>query len=152
MERERFGRARGVGTREAAKALLKAADAAAAPNPNPNPNPKTVATPPAGARQVERRPAAAAPVQRAAITTARVKRGGRRFGEAVWTPLVKASGVLWLEVTGVLFGLFAAAAAVAVWRERGNFTAAGTPMYRAWFALGYFTISSYVRAARRQRR
>jgi hypothetical protein len=151
MDRERFGRALGVGTREAAKALLKAANAAAAPNPRAGH---------AGAGAV--RPATgqvvAAQVQRAKVTTAGVKRGGKRFGEAVWAPVVKASGVLWLEVTGVLFGMFAVAAAVAVWRDRGNFKVGGPPTHHAWFALGmfvvfgYFTVSSYVRAARRERR
>ena len=156
MDRERFGRALGVGTREAAKALLKAVDAAAAPNP------KTSPPRPAQVRTVETRQTVAAQMNRAGssvkTTTTGVKRGSKRFGEAVWAPLAKASGVLWLEVTGVLFGMFAAAAGVGVWHERGNFRVAGTPMHRAWFALamlavfGYFTVSSYVQAARRQRR
>ena len=36
-----------------------------------------------------------------------LKEGGKRFGEAVWGPFAKLSGVLWLELTGVFFGIFA---------------------------------------------
>ena len=53
-------------------------------------------------------------VEQAARTTAQVrqtgqglKEGSKRFGEAVWGPLVRLSGVLWLEFTGVFFGIFA---------------------------------------------
>ena len=100
MDRVRFGRALGTGAREAAKALLKAADAAAAPDPSP----------PARSPQVQvQQPA------RVKLTTANVKRGGRKFGEAVWAPMAKAGSVLWLEVTGVLFGLFAMVIGAWVW-------------------------------------
>jgi hypothetical protein len=102
--------------------------------------------------------AVAGRIVQAKATSAGVTRGSKRFGEAVWKPLAKAGSVLWLEVTGVLFGMFAAAAAIALWRDRAGFSAAGTPLHRAWFAagmlvvFGYFTVSSYVRAARRGRR
>ncbi len=156
MDKVRFGRALGVGAREAAKALVKAADAAVAADPR-------AAAPqsqPAAARPEVARPAArvAQTVTSVRATGAGVKRGGRRFGEAVWAPLAKVSGVLWLEVTGVLFGMFAVVAGIAVWRERGDLRGSGAPMQHAWFAVamllvfGYFTVSSYVRAARRGRR
>ncbi len=122
---------------------MKAADAAAAPDP--------AVTRKAGA-------AVASRVAEVKATGAGVKRGGRKFGQAVWAPVAKASAVIWLEVMGVLFGMFAAAAGVEVWRERAALTATGTAMHRAWFAVGmtvmfgYFTVSSYVRAARRGRK
>lgn len=152
MDRVRFGRALGQGAREAAKALVKAADAAAAPNPRPAaPKPVTKDARPAGAVLADH-------VQRAQVTRANMKRGGRRFSKAVWAPMARAGSVLWLEVTGVLFGMFAVAAGAAVWRDRGNFLAGGNAGQHAWFAaamlavFAYFTISSYVKAAKRGKR
>jgi len=110
MDSVRFGRALGFGARAAAKTLVTAVDAATAPNPS-------------GARKAADGPqtanlagdsTAARLGQKAAQTTVQVKqtgqglkRGGKRFGEAVWGPFVKASNQLWLEFTGVFFGIFA---------------------------------------------
>jgi hypothetical protein len=150
MDKVRFGRALGTGAREAAKALIKAADAATAPDPSPSLKQRPAA------QVVETPVQVAAP--RARVTKAGLKQGSKRFGEAAWGPVAKAGGVLWLEVTGVLFGLFAVAAGIAVWQDRGNFRVGGAAEHHAWVALGmlvvfgYFTVSSYVRAARRSRR
>jgi hypothetical protein len=90
-----------------------------------------------------------------------VQRGGKRFGEAVWGPFVKLSGVLWLEFTGVFFGLFAFSAGIAVWRERADLMATGANQeahrHAMWAVLmavvfGYFCVSSFVRASRRGKR
>ncbi len=150
MDRVRFGRALGVGAREAGKALMKAADAATAPNPNPE------VIRPATSRPVAAR--VAQQVQSVKATSAGVKRGGKRFGEAVWGPFAKASSVLWLEVTGVLFGMFAAVAGVWVWTHRADLAGSGTAAHQEWLRIamlglfGYLTVSSYVKAARRSRR
>ena len=58
------------------------------------------------ARRAVRAGTVARGVVEARATTAGVKRGGKRFGEAVWGPAARLSGVLWLELTGVFFGLF----------------------------------------------
>jgi hypothetical protein len=143
MDRVRFGRALGIGARETAKALMKAADAAAAPNPE--------VTRKAGA-------AVAGKIEQVKVTTAGVKQGGKRFGEAMWGPFAKASSVLWLEVTGVLFGMFAAVAGVWAWNNRRDFMGSGLAAHQEWARVamlglfGYLTVSSYVRAARRNRR
>lgn len=129
---------------------MKAADAAAAPNPNPQ-----VIRPSASGPVAQ---AVAQRVQTVKATSAGVKRGGKRFGEAVWGPFAKASSVLWLEVTGVLFGMFAAVAGVWAWTHRGDLAGTGNPAHQEWLRLGmlalfgYLTASSYVRAARRSRR
>ena len=153
----------GTGAREAARAVLKAADAAAAPNPNAartvpgtvQPGPGTV--PPerrAGVRAAE---VLQAKRSAAAATAGGVREGSARFGKAVWRPFVKLSGVLWLEMTGVFFGLFAVTAGVGVWKSRGQFQAGGAVEHRVWFAVGmllvfgYFSVSSFVRARRRGR-
>jgi hypothetical protein len=154
MDRERFGRALGQGAREAAKAVMKAADAAASPDP------KAVR-----ARQQAGYSAGTAVRQGvvqastdARTTSKGLKQGSKRFGEAVWGPFVRLSGQLWLELTGVFFGLFALSAGIGVWRERAGLRAGGEAAHKAWFAVvmlavfGYFAISSFVRATRRSRR
>jgi hypothetical protein len=157
MDRVRFGRALGMGAREAARAVMKAADAAKAPSPesrqtgNPVVERKAepVVIPTAG--QVHRQR------ERAKVSVAGVKRGGKKFGEAMWGPFAKASSVLWLEVTGVLFGMFALVAGSWAWSNRLDLAGSGKPAHQEWLRIGmmavfgYLTVSSYVRAARRGR-
>ena len=158
MDRVRFGRALGMGAREAARAAFKAVDAAKAPSPEAARGVGTAAAqkvapvviPTVG--QVQRQQ------ERAKVSVAGVKRGGKKFGEAVWGPFAKASSVLWLEVTGVLFGMFALVAGSWAWSSRADLSAGGTLMHREWVRLGmlvvfgYLTVSSYVKAAKRSRR
>lgn len=154
MDSVRFGRVLGIGARLAGKTLAQAVDAAAAPNPRaPQPcEPEKTVTviPPPVAR------AAAS----ARMTSKGVARGGKKFGEAVWGPLARSGRVLWLEVTGVFFGLVAAFGAQGVWLHRAGALAGATPDERKHFWLaaamavgfGYFCVSSFIRAARRSRR
>lgn len=148
MDRERFGRALGTGARAAGKALLQAADAAASPAPG------AAAARPGTATAPGIRP----PAPRPPNITAGVRQGGRNFGRALWNPLARASGVLWLEVTGVFFGLFALTAAIEVWRRHRDFATAGAARNHLLFAVGmllvfgWFTCSSFLRARRRSRR
>ena len=75
-------------------------------------------------------------------------------------PVRRLSGVLWLEFTGVFFGLFAAAAALGAWRLR--FAWRPTPAnatdhihllltLAVALLFGYFCTTSFVRAHRRSR-
>ena len=172
MDSVRFGRALGIGARAAAKTLVTAVDAATSPNPSAEVKAKQAA----GAAQVEERvrlrflqaeAAATRRVEKAARTTARVrqtrqglKEGGKRFGEAMWGAAAKASGALWLELTGVFFGIFAVFAATGAWKMRGalletaaNHEAHGRLLISVAMAalFGYFCVSSFVRANRRSR-
>jgi hypothetical protein len=104
--------------------------------------------------------------QQAARTTVQVrqtkeglKRGSKRFGEAAWGPFVKLSGVLWLELTGVFFGIFALFAGGGAWKLRGELHQTATNhdahvhlLFSAAMALvfAYFCVSSFVKASRRQ--
>jgi hypothetical protein len=172
MDSVRFGRVLGIGARLAAKTMVSAVDAATAPNPSAEakakqsagagsaPNAAPASTAAAGTSRV-------GVGERAARTTAQVrqtgrglKEGGRRFGEAVWGPLVKLSGALWLELAGVFFGIFAVFASVNAWKMRGALhEAAGSRdghvrlLMAAAMAVvfGYFCVSSFVKANRRTR-
>ena len=90
-----------------------------------------------------------------------VRQGASQFKEAAWKPFVRLSGVLWLEVTGVFFGIFALFAFGAVLRLRSawHVTAANSAAHRSLLGalimlalFGYFCVSSFVRAHRRERR
>jgi hypothetical protein len=178
MDRVRFGRALGFGARQAVKTLVTAVDAATAENPSTRSMgakagqgapAATAANSPGG----NTRPARAADSGRGAVQTAArtvvqahevqkgLKRGSRQFGQAVWRPFVRLSGVLWLEVTGVFFGLFALIAVGYLWKLRGAWrTGAADPAsHRSLMGavvmlvlFGYFCVSSFVRARRRERR
>jgi hypothetical protein len=89
-----------------------------------------------------------------------VARGGKRFGEAIWSPFIRLSGVLWLEFTGVFFGIFALYAASGAWKLRGEIVeTAGHHDGHVHFLLAvgmaavftYFCVSSFLRARRRER-
>jgi len=174
MDRVRFGRALGFGARQAIKTLVSAADAATAEDPSAKN--RSASRPQAASRpQGARPPAPAEPqiqspaprVQTAPRKTAQAKeipqglrRGSKRFGQAVWGPFVRLSGVLWLEFTGVFFGIFALFALGAVWRLRAYWhsNAANAANHRNFLGaaamlavFGYFCISSFVRARRRER-
>ena len=83
--------------------------------------------------------------------------GTRRFREAVWKPFARLSGVLGLEVSGVFFGIFALFALAAVVRLRADWRphSVGNAQLLVAAAMlvvfGYFCISNFVRARRRER-
>jgi hypothetical protein len=185
MDRVRFGRALGYAARQAMKTLVTAVDAATAESPasrrqsagqgNSRSAPAAgqgPVLPPAGTVESPEWKQAAAKVVRTTGATAGeaavrarqtpkgLRHGGRRFGQAVWRPFVRLSGVLWLEVTGVFFGIFALFALGGVWRlrEAWHVTAGNEAEHRnllgavAMLAVfGYFCVSSFVRAKRRER-
>jgi len=172
MDSVRFGRVLGIGARLAAKTMVSAVDAATAPNPSAEAKAKPSAD--AASVSTAASPSAAAGkegvpggrlAERAVRTTAQVrqtgrglKEGSKRFGEAVWGPFVKLSGALWLELTGVFFGIFAIFASVNAWKMRGALhEAAGSRDVHVRLAMAvamavvfsYFCVSSFVKANRR---
>jgi len=157
MDSGRLGRVLGIGTRLAAKTLVQAVDAATAPNPHASPSPP---------KQSQSGNAGKAAAQVTGTTgTVRVtgrglKEGGKRFGEAVGGPLARASGALWLELTGVFFGIFAVSAAANAWKMRwalhetvANHDAHSRLLISVvmMVVFGYFCASSFVKANRRSR-
>ncbi|MGH9595267.1 MAG: hypothetical protein ACRD3K_00575 [Edaphobacter sp.] len=181
MDSVRFGRALGFGARAAAKTLMTAVDAATSPNPSATKTKPTASsstsTPPSASAAassstaserstVERAEGSGARMgEQAARATARaqetgrgLKEGGRRFRQVVGGRLVTLSGVLWLELTGVFFGVFTVFAAGGAWKMRAarhatvtNHDAHMRFVIAATMALifGYFCVSSFMKANRR---
>jgi hypothetical protein len=151
MDRVRLGRVLGHGARHAAKTLVSAVDAATAPDPNPR---VKTAGQPAAVHPVAQVAEAVRQVSQAkAHAKAEVKR-------SVLGPLKTFSSVVWLQVTGTFFGLFALVMGGAVWAHREDFrlglgSKPGQKMvfYSAVFLVfAWFTVSNFVRANRRQKR
>jgi hypothetical protein len=80
----------------------------------------------------------------------------------VWGPFARLSTVLWLEITGSFFALFALFAGSAVWSHRADLNPAvhSTPashdarlhllvFLSMALVFAYFSISSFVRAYRK---
>ena len=175
MDPARFGRVLGVGARLAAKTAVTAVDAALAPNPataSPDQTrPPTQANSPGDAAD-RVAPSASQPStprqpnirsQPSIRTQPRpnpARPHARRLTGALIAPVRRLSSVLWLEFTGVFFGLFAAAAALGSWRLRfawrptpANATDHAHLLLTLAVALlfGYFCTTSFLRARRRNR-
>jgi hypothetical protein len=166
MDSVRFGRALGFGARSAAKALITAVDAASSPSPAAAQRP---AAKPASQSAAARPATPSRPIQTAARTTAQVQKniqqtragvaqGSKRLGTSVWRPFVKLSGVLWLEMTGSFFALFALFAAQSTWTHRADFhqTALNHTAHQhlllgcgVTLLFTYFAVSSFLKAHRR---
>ena len=168
MDTVRFGRVLGSGARSAAKTLIQAIDAANADNPARTPS---TAAPIAEERtrqggdvQLLSRTAASAASSYAARSTARVvqqgcgvREGASRFRDVALKPFVRLSSVLVLEVVGVFFGIFALYGVNTMWRVHTSWHT-GSPGYRQFVGgalmlavFGYFCVTSFLRARRRER-
>jgi hypothetical protein len=151
MDRVRFGRALGIGARQAAKTLMTAAEAAAAENPSARRASANTASRPAESR---------IPTRISVPEPQVIKAHARDLKRSVWSPFARFSTVLWLEVTGVFFAVFALVAGLQVWKRHAALRlppnspdAQGVYVCIVIFAVfAYFTISSFVRANRRGRR
>ena len=141
MEPNTLGRKLGIGMRVASKRLL---DRATQPNPQSAAQPVQTQTPPVPQPQVY------------AARGKAVARGSRKFGEAVWKPFAHASGVLWLEVTGLFFGIFTLFFAVNTYKLRHEWEIGpGHQRFLVFtvvtLAFAYFTCSSFYRARKKEK-
>lgn len=145
MQPNRFGRVLGVSTRLAAEKLQKAAQASSARPPS--------AAPSAAAA----RPAQPSKPQVKAYVegSRRLAQGAGRFGGALWRPFAHATAVLWLEISGVFFALFALFFIVHAsqvyrtsgWHERHATAYAILALLFSWFA-----VSSFWRAGQKRKK
>jgi hypothetical protein len=149
MDRVRFGRALGYGARHAAKTLMQAADAATTPAPARGTR-----------RVVEKTNRVAETVVRPRPSVAETKKHAGRLGRSVWTPVARFSSVVWMQVTGLFFGLLAVFLGEGAWKERaawrlpmGSHGAEKFWVLLAAFGLfTYFCVSNFVRAWLRERK
>jgi hypothetical protein len=160
MDRVRLGRALGYGARHAGKALVSAVDAAITPAPTST---TTSPAPPGAASHSRAAEGTTRTAERAAEIHRRVVGAGtqaRGIGKSVWTPLKTFSSVIWLQVTGTFFTVFALFMGEGVWRLRGSFRApvSSPETHKVYFYLlvfmgfSYFAISNFVRASLREHR
>src|SRR3954452_24394030 len=91
-------------------------------------------------------------VGRGAARTIVRSRWGRAFG-AVATSLLRVGHVLWLEVTGFFFAVFAVIGGAALVREVQVHAAAGRIAVLAIFTFmfAWFAVTSFLRAHKRKR-
>lgn len=143
MEPNTLGRKFGIGVRVASKMLL---DRAAQSTP-----------PPAAAEVSKPTQQAMSQPQVYAGRGKAVAKGTRKFWEALWKPLAHAGGVLWLEVTGLFFGVFTLFFGMNTWKLRREW-AIGPDHQRflvytvVTLVFAYFTFSSFYRARRKEKR
>jgi hypothetical protein len=147
MEPKKVGRTLGIGVRVASNMLRdrveKASAARSAPVEAGNGRP------------------AAPPQARASIKldsrVAGAKRGAKAFGQAFLGPFTHAGSILWLEITGLFFALFAVFFVQSVYRVRTNWWQGPEHAHLVLYAalavgFGWFSVSSFLRAYRKGKR
>ena len=140
----RFGRALGIGARLATRRIL--------PPPPPPLTPEQQRA--ASTERVRKGQALGRQVGQHTRNTAR---GGRQFTRAVWNPFAHAGSILWLEITGFFFAMFALLFVQHMWTIRASFRSGPEHAHflaYAVFALLflYFAASSFLKARRISRR
>jgi hypothetical protein len=161
MEPNRIGRVLGVGTRVAANMLRQQAQAAASASQAAASASKT-GLPASSANQGNRSGSVAKAVsgiagaQNLRTTGQKVARGARGFGRSLWNPFAHATTVLWLEITGLFFGLFTLYFISNGWKFHHD--SLSGPDHRKFLLYAscamvffYFTVSSFARARRKGR-
>ncbi len=163
MEPNRVGRLLGIGTRMAVGKLRDgAAGAAAAVERGKASGATGVAAAGSGSGTSSATEPGKAPQARVAASSAamaegsrRFARGAGRFSSSLWKPFAHATGLLGLQITGLLFAFFALGFGAKCWQL---YRSAGwgdhyLPMYLAFAALFvWFAVSSFWRANRKQKR
>jgi hypothetical protein len=146
MKPEELGKRLGIGVRVAGRiAQQRAAAAQASTQNSPAPAAPLPRSNPQKAREIAGRTG-----KTAGATTRNLGRGIGGF----LRPFGRVGGILWLEVTGFFFGLFAAYFATDVWRTRFDY-AAGPQHTRFLMAIamtvvfGYLSISAFWRTRRK---
>jgi len=161
MDSVRLGRVLGKGARAAAKGLYEAVDAATAPNPAAG---KAQQVPqssrPAGeplraAAEAVAQGTAAYREQKKAVT-----REAGKMGKSFLSPFARAGHALFLEVMGSFFALFVVIFLSSAWKSRAamHLNAANAASHRHFWGsialavlFAYFTVTSFMRAKRRER-
>jgi hypothetical protein len=142
MEPKKVGRTLGIGVRVASNMLRQRMERAAAAHPAPAEAGNGRPTPPP------------APISSRVVTA---KRGAKAFGQALVGPFTHAGGVLWLEITGLFFALFALYFGQSAYRVRHDWRQGPEHTDLLLFcalaaAFAWFSGSSFLRAYRKNKR
>jgi hypothetical protein len=151
MEPKKVGRTLGIGVRVASNMLRERVERAAAAAP---------ATLKTGNTAGNGRPAAAAPGAPSVPLSRRVataKRGAKAFGQALLGPFTHAGSVLWLEITGLFFALFALFFVQSVYRVHTAWRQGPEHTHLLFYTalaliFAWFSVSSFARAYRKSKR
>ena len=147
MEPKKVGRTLGIGVRVASNMLRERVEKASAAHSAP-------------AEAGMGRPAAP-PQTRSGIKldskVAGAKRGAKAFGQAFLGPFTHAGSILWLEITGLFFALFALFFVQSVYRVRTSWLRGPEHAHLLLYivlAAGFtwFSVSSFTRAYRKSKR
>ena len=147
MEPKKVGRTLGIGVRVASNMVRERVERAAAANSAP-------------VEAANGRPAAPSP-PRASIKmdskVADAKRGAKAFGRAFLGPFTHAGSILWLEITGLFFALFALFFVQSVYRVRGSWWQGPEHVHLLLYValsvgFAWFSVSSFARAYRKGKR
>lgn len=149
MEPNSFGRKLGIGLRVAGNIARERA-AEAARRPAAQPRPETAA--PRGPAELP-----ADLKQRSRNLGQGLGRGAKNFGQSFFSPFAHAGGVLWLEITGLFFALFAAFFIQNVYQLRAQYAVGAQHRKFVLYVVLtliflYFSASSFIRARRKARR
>jgi hypothetical protein len=152
MEPKKVGRALGIGVRVASNMVRQRVAEASATRPAP----VSAEIPPATA--ANSRPAAGPRRSDPGVSkTEAAKRGAKAFGQAVLGPFTHAGGILWLEITGLFFALFAIFFVQSVYRVHTAWRQGPEHTHLLLYgvlaiAFGWFSVSSFIRAYRKSKR
>jgi hypothetical protein len=147
MEPKKVGRVLGIGVRVASKMVRERVAEASAAGPASPAAPRPAAAP---RPQATTRPST---VNR----TAAAKQGAKAFGQALLGPFTHAGGVLWLEITGLFFALFALFFVQSIYRVHASWKQGPEHLHLLLYVLlaagfGWFSFSSFARAHRKSKR
>jgi hypothetical protein len=137
MEPKKVGRTLGIGVRVASGMLRERIERASAASP-------VTVSPPVSRPSPGKR-----------LETA--KKGAKAFGSALLGPFTHAGGILWLEITGLFFALFALFFVQSAYRVRGSWRNGPEHQHLFLYAalaigFGWFSVSSFLRAYRKNKR
>jgi hypothetical protein len=146
MEPKKVGRTLGIGVRVASNMLRERVERAAAAHPTP-----------AEAANGRARASVRPPAVKIDSKVASAKRGAKAFGRAFLGPFTHAGSILWLEITGLFFALFALFFVQSVYRVRAAWRQGPEHTHLLLYvvlAVGFawFSVSSFSRAYRKSRR
>jgi hypothetical protein len=146
MRPEEIGRRFGIGVRVAGRIAKDRVESNKPGAPNAHTDPSASA----GARAAQSAHAAS---HRGRLAGRAARAAGRGVGGFL-RPFSRVGGILWLEVTGFFFGLFAVFFAATLWRSRTDY--AQGPHHQQFLiaavlmiVFAYLSISSFLRANRR---